>query len=113
MAALYIKRLDEAITDRNSIGAIIPSSASNADGRNNRIAVPNPKAHKAGIRQAYNSAGLDPSETAMVQAHGTGTKIDNPVEVKAIVSCLGNGGLYLGAVGEIDPEVFWTRKRID
>ncbi len=101
VTALYIKRLDEAVKDRNPIRAIIRSSASNADGRTNGMAIPNPEAHKAVIRQAYSAAGLDLSETAMVEAHGTGTKIGDPIEVKAIASCFGNQGLYLGAVREI------------
>ena len=111
VTALYIKRLDEAIKDRNPIRAIIRSSASNADGRTNGMAIPNPEAHKAVIRQAYKTAGLDPSQTAMGEAHGTGTKIGDPIEVKAIASCFGNRGLYLGAVGEINPGVFRILKK--
>ena len=109
--ALYIKRLDEAIKDKNPIRAIIRSSAINADGRTKGLTIPSLDAHKAVICQAYNAAGLDPSETAMVEAHGTGTKIGDPIEVKAIASCFGNGGLYLGAVGETNPEVFGKLKQ--
>lgn len=64
VTALYIKRLDDAIKDKNPIRAVIRSSASNADGRTNGMAMPNPEAHKAVICQAYRSAGLDMSETA-------------------------------------------------
>ena len=96
--ALYIKRLDEAIRDKNPVRAVIGSSASNTDGKTNGMALPNPEAHKAVIRQAYKSANLDMSETAMVEAHGTGTKIGDPLEVKAIANCFGDLGLYLGAV---------------
>lgn len=98
VTALYIKSLDEAIRDKNPIRAIIRSSASNADGRTNGMAMPNPEAHKAVIRQAYNAAGLDLSKTAMVEAHGTGTKIGDPIEAKAIADCFGNQGVYIGAV---------------
>ena len=100
VTALYVKRLDEAIREKNPIRAVIRSSASNADGRTNGMAMPNPEAHKAVISQAYNSAGLDMSETAMVEAHGTGTKIGDPLEVKAIADCFGKRGVYLGAVSE-------------
>lgn len=103
--ALYVKRLDEAIKDRNPIRAIIRASAINADGRTNGLTTPSAEGHKAVIRQAYNAAGLDPLETAMVEAHGTGTKIGDPIEVEAIASCFRNGGLYLGAVGKIDQGV--------
>lgn len=100
VTALYIKRLDEAIRDKNPIRAIIRSSASNADGRTNEMAMPNSEAHKAVIRQAYNYAGLDLSGTAMVEAHGTGTKIGDPIEANAIASCFGDQGVYIGAVGK-------------
>ena len=100
VTALYIKRLDEAVRDKNPIRAVIRSSASNADGRTNGMALPNPEAHEIVIRQAYDSAGLDMSETAMVEAHGTGTKVGDPLEVKAIAKCFGNHGLYLGAVSQ-------------
>ena len=99
--ALYIKRLDKAIRDKNPIRAVIRSSASNADGKTNGMAMPNSEAHQAVIRQAYDNAGLDLSETAMLEAHGTGTKIGDPIEARAIASCFGNQALYLGAVGKI------------
>lgn len=100
VTALYVKRLDEAIREKNPIRAVIRSSASNADGRTNGMAMPNPEAHKAVICQAYSSAGLEMSETAMVEAHGTGTKIGDPLEVKAIADCFGERGVYLGAASE-------------
>ena len=98
VTALYIKRLDDAIKDKNPIRAVIRSSASNGDGRTNGMLLPNPEAHKAVIRQAYRSAGLNMSETAMVEAHGTGTKVGDPLEAKAIADCFGNDGVYHGAV---------------
>lgn len=104
--ALYIKRLDKAIRDKNPIRAVIRSSASNADGRTNGMAMPNSEAHQAVMRQAYDNAGLALSETAMVEAHGTGTKIGDPIEARAIANCFGNQALFLGAVGEI---LFLTR----
>ena len=99
VTALYIKRLDKAIEDKNPIRAIIRSSATNADGRTNGMVMPNIEAHKAVIRRAYDTAGLDPLETAMVEAHGTGTKAGDPLEAKAIAACFGSQDLYLGAVG--------------
>ncbi|ROW06904.1 hypothetical protein VMCG_04176 [Cytospora schulzeri] len=98
VTALYIKRLDEAIRDKNPIRAVIRGSATNADGKTPGLAVPSPDAHEAVIRQAYNKAGLSLLETTMVEAHGTGTKIGDPLETKAIASCFGIQGVYLGAL---------------
>lgn len=103
VTALYVKRLDEAIRDKNPIRAVIRGSASNADGKTPGLAVPSPDAHEAVIRQAYHNAGLTLSETTMVEAHGTGTKIGDPLETKAIANCFGSQGVYIGAVRIIRP----------
>lgn len=97
VTALFIKRLDAAIKDGNPIRAVIRGSASNADGKTNGLALPNPEAHDEVIRQAYKAAGLGMSDTAMVEAHGTGTKIGDPIEATAIGKCF-QQGVYIGAV---------------
>ncbi|KAJ4302895.1 Mycolipanoate synthase [Kalmusia sp. IMI 367209] len=97
VSALYIKRLDEAIKDGNPIRAVIRSSATNADGKSNGITMPEGEAHEALIRQAYDAIGLDLSATAMIEAHGTGTKVGDPIEVGAIGKCWGEDGIYIGA----------------
>ncbi|KAM3498690.1 hypothetical protein MY10362_008002, partial [Beauveria mimosiformis] len=98
VSCVYIKRLDKAIADGNPIRAIIRASASNSDGRGPGRGVPNPAAHEALIRQAYRSAGLKLSDTAMVECHGTGTAVGDPREVAAIARCFGGRGVYLGSV---------------
>lgn len=98
VTALYVKRLDEAIKHGNPIRAIFRASATNVDGRTSGIAMPNMEAHASMIRQAYHDAGLDFSKTAMVECHGTGTSVGDPVEVKAIIDCFGKNALYIGSV---------------
>ncbi|KAI0123372.1 putative polyketide synthase [Xylariales sp. AK1849] len=98
VTALYVKRLDQAIRDGNPIRAVIRASATNADGRTSGIAMPSPDAHEALIRQTYNAAGLDFSETAMVECHGTGTAVGDPLEIAAIANCFGKLGTYIGSV---------------
>lgn len=98
VTALYIKRLDNAIRDGNPIRAIIRSSASNADGRTPGISMPNPDAHEALIRYCYKAAGIDLCDTAMVECHGTGTAVGDPLEVAAVAKCFGENGIYIGSV---------------
>ena len=98
VTALYVKRLDEAVRDGNPIRAVIRGSAINVDGKTSGIAMPNVKAHESLIRAAYKDANLDFLQTAMVECHGTGTSVGDPIEVNAIANCFGNNGLYIGSV---------------
>lgn len=99
ITCLYIKRLEDAIRDGNPVRGIIRASSSNADGRaSGGLSVPNPIAHEAMIRQTYASTGLNFDDTAMVECHGTGTAVGDPLEVAAIANCFGNRGVYIGSV---------------
>ncbi|KAI0199508.1 putative polyketide synthase [Astrocystis sublimbata] len=98
VSAIYVKRLDLAIRDGNPIRAVIRASATNADGRTSGIAMPSPDAHEALIRQTYKTAGLDFADTAMVECHGTGTAVGDPLEVEAVANCFGKDGVYIGSV---------------
>ena len=86
VSCLYIKRLDEAIRDGNPVSAVIRASATNADGRSCGLTVPNPIAHEALIRQAYQNAGLGFGEIAMVECHGTGIAVGDLLEAEAIAN---------------------------
>ncbi|KAE8135902.1 hypothetical protein BDV38DRAFT_284380 [Aspergillus pseudotamarii] len=94
---LYIKRLDEALRDGNPIRAIIRSTCTNSDGKSQALTVPNIDSHEALIRSAYQSLG-DPSQTAMVECHGTGTSVGDAIEANAVARVFGDHGVYLGAV---------------
>ncbi|KAK5626220.1 hypothetical protein RRF57_001935 [Xylaria bambusicola] len=96
VSALYVKRLDLALRDGNPIRAIFRASATNADGRTSGIAMPSPDAHEALIRQTYDAAGLDFSDTAMVMERVR--QSGDPLEVEAIASCFGKEGVYIGSV---------------
>lgn len=84
---IYLKRLDDAIRDRDPIRAIIRGTATNSDGWTAGIASPNPKAQSAAIRQAYRNAGItDLSQTSYVEFHGTGTRAGDSLEADGVAS---------------------------
>ncbi|KAK8101460.1 hypothetical protein PG999_011834 [Apiospora kogelbergensis] len=98
VSCIYIKRLDEAIRDGNPIRAVLRSSSCNADGKTFGVATPNSEAQETLIRQAYQTAGLSLEQTAMVECHGTGTVVGDPIEVNSIARCFGQRGIYVGSV---------------
>jgi myxalamid-type polyketide synthase MxaB len=87
--AIVLKRLADALRDRDHILALVRGSAVNQDGRTAGIASPNASAQQSVIREALAQAGVAPRELTYIEAHGTGTSIGDPIEVEAIKGALG------------------------
>jgi acyl transferase domain-containing protein len=98
ITAVYIKLLDDAIRDNNPIRAIIRNTGTNSDGKSQGLMTPNPKSHEALMRKVYLDAGLNPSDTAFVECHGTGTPTGDPLETGAVGNVFGEKGVYIGSV---------------
>ncbi|KAL2813950.1 hypothetical protein BDW59DRAFT_24526 [Aspergillus cavernicola] len=103
VAAILLKRLDDAVRDGDHIRAIIRETALNQDGKTPTITAPSQEAQAELIRSCYQQAGLDPSHTTYVEAHGTGTPTGDPLEVGAVASTLATKRvaeqpLYIGSV---------------
>lgn len=98
---VYIKKLSDAIRDGDPIRGVVRSTAINCDGKTPGISYPNTDAHETLMRRAYKVAGIENfSETAMVECHGTGTPIGDPVETNAVARVFGKDGVIIGAVSD-------------
>ena len=86
---VVLKRLPDAQADGNRIWGVIRGSAVNQDGASAGLTVPNGKAQERVIRDALERAGLDPSEVDYLEAHGTGTELGDPIEVRAAAAVYG------------------------
>jgi acyl transferase domain-containing protein len=76
VSALYIKKLSDAVRDGDPIRAVIRSTCINNDGKTAGLTSPSTEAHEALIRRGHQLAGVyDLSKTAMIECHGTGTKV--------------------------------------
>jgi acyl transferase domain-containing protein/SAM-dependent methyltransferase len=88
---VVLKRLSDALADRDHVWAVIRGSASNQDGRSSGMTAPNGLAQQAVIRSALTDAGIQPSQVGYVEAHGTGTSLGDPIEVQALGEVLAEG----------------------
>ncbi|WP_026884685.1 type I polyketide synthase [Clostridium akagii] len=84
VAAILIKSLSNAIIDNDHIYAVIKGSAINNDGVSVGITAPNVEAQENVILDAWKDAHIDPKTITHIEAHGTGTKLGDPIEVNAI-----------------------------
>lgn len=82
--AIILKPLSKALQDNDHIYAIIKGSAINHDGNSIGISAPNPEAQENVITDAWNSAGINPETISYIEAHGTGTRLGDPIEVDGI-----------------------------
>ncbi len=80
---VVLKTLSAAQADRNRILAVIRGSAVNQDGRSGGLTAPNGPAQEAVIRAALAAADVAPHEVGYLEAHGTGTSLGDPIEVRA------------------------------
>ncbi|MEM7756775.1 MAG: SDR family NAD(P)-dependent oxidoreductase [Cyanobacteria bacterium P01_A01_bin.40] len=86
---ILLKRLSDAVIENDNILALIRGSAINQDGFSSGFTVPNKAAQQAVINQALDAAKIDPAEVDYVQAHGTGTSLGDPIEIRALAGALG------------------------
>uniref|UniRef100_UPI00374247C8 beta-ketoacyl synthase N-terminal-like domain-containing protein n=1 Tax=Fulvivirga marina TaxID=2494733 RepID=UPI00374247C8 len=84
VGAVVLKRLSEAKKDGNHIYGIIRGSSLNHGGKTNGYSVPNPKAQANVISHALSEAGVEPRHISYIEAHGTGTKLGDPIEISAL-----------------------------
>ncbi|MGB0848789.1 MAG: beta-ketoacyl synthase N-terminal-like domain-containing protein, partial [Thiolinea sp.] len=86
---IVLKRLSDAQQDRDNIMAVVHGSAMNQDGQTNGIAAPNGFSQQRVIRQALENSNLQASQVSLIEAHGTGTLVGDPIEVEALSETYG------------------------
>ncbi len=82
---VVLKRSELAQKQNDSIYANIDGISTNHDGKSASFTAPNPSAQKDVVLSAWQRAGLtDPTEISYIEAHGTGTKLGDPIEFSGL-----------------------------
>lgn len=84
VAAVVLRRLDDAVADGQPIYAVVKSSVANHDGRSNGITAPNRRSQVNLMRRALDLAELEAGQIDFVEAHGTGTVLGDMIEANAL-----------------------------
>jgi polyketide synthase 5 len=89
---VFLKRLPDALRDGDRILAVIRGTAANQDGHTLNIATPSVTAQTAVYRAALAAAGVGASSIGMVEAHGPGTPVGDPIEYASLANVYGIEG---------------------
>ncbi len=88
---VVLKRLTDAVRDGDRVLAVVRGSALNQDGRSNGLTAPNAFAQRDVITRALWSADVPAGSVNLVETHGTGTALGDPIEFDALASIYGQG----------------------
>lgn len=101
-SVIILKRLEDAIKDRDNVYAVIRSSAINNDGRNKvGYTAPSVTGQSDCIKMAHKFANIPYNTISYIEAHGTATKLGDPVEIEALNKAFDYDTSYKCAIGSL------------
>lgn len=85
VGVVVLKRLEDALNDRDHIYGVIRGAAINNDGSQKvSYAAPSVKGQAEVIAMAQTLADVQGDDIGYIEAHGTGTKLGDPIEIRAL-----------------------------
>ncbi|MFJ4679701.1 type I polyketide synthase [Kitasatospora sp. NPDC088783] len=105
---LVLRRLSEALADRDHVYAVIRGSAINNDGSLKAgYAAPSVDGQSRAVAAALAVAGVDPATVGYVETHGTATRVGDPIEVTALTQAFDSPGTRPGqcALGSVKANI--------
>lgn len=111
VAAVVLKRLEDAERDGDRVYAVIKGIAGSSDGRAKGLTAPRPAGQLRALRRAYRDAGYSPATVGLWEAHGTGTVAGDRAELETVTTLLDETGAQpaSGAIGSVKTLIGHTK----
>ena len=111
VAAVVLKRLEDAEWDGDRIYAVIKGIAGSSDGRAKGLTAPRPAGQLRALRRAYQEAGYSPATVGLWEAHGTGTVAGDRAELETVTTLLdeSRASPASGAIGSVKTLIGHTK----
>jgi len=105
-AVVVLRRLEDAVRDRDNIYAIIRGSAVNNDGSQKAgYLAPSVDGQARAAVEALAVANVEPASVQYIEAHGTGTPVGDPIEIAALTQAYGDGGKGFCGIGSVKTNI--------
>ena len=108
IGVVLLKRLGDALADKDCVRAVIKGSAINNDGSwKVGYTAPSIDGQAEVISMAQASAGIDAETISYIEAHGTGTPLGDPIELAALTKAFrsSNGKTGFCAIGSVKSNI--------
>ena len=97
---LVLKRLDDALQDKDKIYATISGIGLSNDGRGKSVLSPSAQGQVLAYERAYADSQVEPDAVSYIECHATGTPIGDPEEIASLEQFFGryNANPLIGSV---------------
>lgn len=85
-----MKRLNQALADRDQILGVVPGAGTNQGGLSPSLTVPHSAAQVQLYRNILHQAGMTPEQVSYCETHGTGTQAGDPLEIASVREVFGS-----------------------
>jgi acyl transferase domain-containing protein/NAD(P)-dependent dehydrogenase (short-subunit alcohol dehydrogenase family)/acyl carrier protein len=111
VAAVVLKRLDDAVRDGDRIYAVLRGVGGASDGRDKSLTAPSTSGQQRALARAYASAGITPATVGLVEAHGTGTVVGDRTELQTLRAVYESAGAAAQstALGSVKSQIGHTK----
>jgi len=101
VGVVLLKRLSDALRDSDHIHGVVRGSALNHGGQVRGYTMPSPQAQAELVQAALASACVAAPTISVIEAHGTGTDLGDPIEVEALASVFSDAPRHEIALGSV------------
>ncbi|MCP4110573.1 MAG: SDR family NAD(P)-dependent oxidoreductase, partial [Desulfobacteraceae bacterium] len=107
VGVILLRPLSDAVKDRDNIYGVILGTCINHGGKTNGYTVPNPTAQGELVRKALDRSDIDARTLSYIEAHGTGTKLGDPIEITGLTHAFqkDTGDTGFCAVGSVKSNI--------
>ncbi|VDH90996.1 Hypothetical predicted protein, partial [Mytilus galloprovincialis] len=98
---VILKRLADAKRDSNKIWATIATDCNQDGSTASPITAPSSSQQESLLRRVYSNHNVDPQDVQVIEAHGTGTPVGDPIEANALGNFFGHNDhqqVYIASV---------------